>query len=108
MKTKIIAIILVAIGLGFAITLVSGLYLQTILPSNLSSGTTKTWGGFPFGWWGYSQVGHVYLFNPPHWFSLVSFVSDIAVWFLIISCSAFATLRFLRTKEKRQINSILN
>ena len=101
MKTRLIAIILAAVGLGFAITLVSGLYLQTLLPTNLNSGTTKTWGGIPFGWWGYSQVGHIYFFNPPHWFSPASFMSDIAFWFLIISSSALVTLRLVRTKVKR-------
>ncbi len=99
MKTRTILIILVAVLLGFGITLVSGFFEQTLLPENLVSGTTKTWGGFPFGWWGYSQVGHVYFFNPPHWFSPAYFVSDVAFWFLISCGSAFVTLRFVRMKD---------
>jgi hypothetical protein len=108
MKTITILIILGAVAVGFGITLVSGLFEQTLLPTNLFSGTTKTWGGFPFGWWGYSQVGHVYQFNIPHWFSPVSFVWDIVFWFLISFASAFVTLRFVRMKEERQIHSIVH
>jgi hypothetical protein len=107
MKTITILIILVAVALGFGVTLVSGFYEQTLLPVNLYSGTTKTWGGLPFGWWGYSQVGHVYFVNPPHWFSSLSFVSDVVFWFLISSASAIITLRFVRWKEGRQIHSII-
>ncbi len=104
MKTRTIVIILVAVAVGFGITLVSGLYEQSLLPSNLVSGTTKTWGGFPFGWWGYSQVGHVYFFNPPHWFSLASFATDVIFWFLISSASALVALRFIRMKKIRSIH----
>jgi hypothetical protein len=42
MKTRTILIIFVAVAVGFAITLVSGLYTQTLFPANLWSGTTKT------------------------------------------------------------------
>jgi len=105
MKILTVLMILAAVALGFGITLVSAFYEQTLFPANLWSGTTKTWGGFPFGWWGYSQVGHVYQFNPSHWFSPASFVSDVAFWFLISSASAFVTLRFVRMKEeKNQFN----
>jgi hypothetical protein len=106
MKTITILIILVAVAVGFGITLVSGIYEQTLLPANLYSGTSKTWGGFPFGWWGYSQVGHVFYF-PPHWFSPLSFLSDVVFWFLISSVSAFATLRLVRIKQERQIHSVV-
>lgn len=106
MKTITILIILVAVAVGFGITLVSGIYEQTLLPANLYSGTSKTWGGFPFGWWGYSQVGHVFYF-PPHWFSPLSFLSDVVFWFLISSVSAFATLRLVRIEQERQIHSIV-
>jgi hypothetical protein len=104
MKTRTILIILVAVAVGFAITLVSGLYTQTLFPANLWSGTTKTWGGLPFGWWGYSQTGHYY-FNPPHWFSPAFFLSDVVFWFLISSAVSFFALRFVRTKQERQIHS---
>ena len=101
MKTRTILIILVAVAVGFAITLVSGLFKQTLFPANLYSGTTKTWGGFPFGWWGYSQTGHVYYVNPPHWFSPAFFLSDVVFWFLISSAVSFVALRFVRTKRER-------
>jgi hypothetical protein len=52
MKTRTILIILVAVVVGIGITLVSWFYEQTLFPADLWSGTTKTWGGFPFGWWG--------------------------------------------------------
>jgi hypothetical protein len=107
MKTRTILIILVAVAVGVAITLVSGLYEQTLFPANLWSGTTKTWGGLPLGWWGYSQTGHVWGPNPPHWFSSAFFVSDVVFWFLISSASAFVTLRFVRMKEERQIHSVV-
>jgi len=96
MKTVTVVIILLAVVVGFALALVSGFFEQTILPANLWSGTTKTWGGLPFGWWGYSQVGHVYYFNQPHWFSLAFFLLDVVVWFLI----SYA-LFFLASKLKR-------
>jgi hypothetical protein len=105
MKTKTILTILVAAVVGFGITLVSGFFEQTLLPANLWSGTTKTWGGFPFGWWGYSQVGHVYYLFPPHWFSILSFGSDIVFWFLISSAFAFGTLKFVRMKQEKRIYS---
>ena len=59
MKARNVLIILVAVAMGFAITLVSGLYEQTLLPENPWSGTIETWYGFPFGWRGYSQVARV-------------------------------------------------
>jgi hypothetical protein len=103
MKTITVLIILVAVAVGFAVTLVSGQYEQTLLPANLISGTTKTWGGFPFGWWGYSQVGHVYYFNPPHWFSHTYFLLDVVFWFLISAASGLVALRLVRMKEEKQI-----
>ena len=107
MKTITILIIIVTVAIGFGITLVSGIYEQTLLSANLWSGTTQTWGGFPFGWWGYSQVGHVYFVNPPHWFSSLSFVSDVVFWFLISSALAFTTLRLVRMKKERQTHLIV-
>ena len=104
MKTRIILIGIVAVAAGFGITLVSGFYEQTLFPANLYSGTTRTCGGFPFGWWGYSQVGHVFYF-PPHWFSIFSFLLDAVFWFLISSALAFATVRLIKMKEKRQIHT---
>jgi hypothetical protein len=105
MKTVTILIILVAIAVGFGVTLLLGQYEQTLIPTNLYSGTTQTWGGFPFGWWGYSQYGHVYFVNPPHWFSLASFLSDVVFWFLVSSASAFIALRFVRMKKEIPIQS---
>ena len=99
MKKRNIATILIAVAVGFAITLVSGRFEQTQLPANLYSGTTETWGGLPFGWWGYSQIGHVFYF-PPHWFSLAFFLSDFVFWFLISSALSFAVLRFARQTRK--------
>jgi hypothetical protein len=103
MKKMTILIIIVAVAIGFGITLVSGIYEQTLLPPNLWSGTTQIWGGLPFGWWGYSQVGHVYFVNPPHWFSSLSFVSDVVFWFLISSALAFTTHRLVRMKKDKSI-----
>jgi hypothetical protein len=105
MKTRNVLIILVAAAVGFAITLVSGLYEQTLLPENLVSGTTETWYGFPFGWRGYSQVGHVFYFNPPFWFSSASFLLDVGFWFLISSAVSFVALRLARAKRERRIHS---
>jgi hypothetical protein len=105
MKTRNVLIILMAVALGFAITLVSGLYEQTRLPENLWSGTTETWYGFPFGWRGYSQVGHVFYFNPPFWFSSAFFLLDVVFWFLISSVVSFVALRFVRMKRERRIHS---
>jgi hypothetical protein len=101
MKRVTVVIILLAVALGFGVSFVSGLFEQTILPSNLWSGTTNTWGGLPFGWWGYSQVGHVYSFNQPHWFSLAFFLVDVVFW-LLISCAVFfIALRFKREKGRK-------
>jgi hypothetical protein len=105
MKTIVILLIPLVVALGFGITIVSGLYQQTLLPANLWSGTTNTWGGFPFGWWGYSQVGHVYQFNP-HWFSPTYFLSDVVFWFLISTTSAYVTLRLVKMKQERQMPSM--
>jgi hypothetical protein len=105
MKTRNVLIILVAVTVGLAITLVSGLYEQTLLPENLVSGTTETWYGFPFGWRGYSQMGHVFYFNPPFWFSPASFLLDVVFWFLISSVVSFVAIRFVRTKRERRIYS---
>jgi hypothetical protein len=93
MKTRTTLIILVAVAVGLVITLVSGLYEQTLFPANLFSGTSKTWGGFPFGWRGYSQTGHVYYVNPPYWFSPAFFLVDVVFWFLISSAASFVALR---------------
>jgi len=103
MKKITILIIIVTVAIGFGITLASGIYEQTLLPANLWSGTIQTWGGFPLGWWGYSQVGHVYFVNPSHWFSSLSFMSDVVFWFLISSASAFTTLRLARMKKDKSI-----
>jgi hypothetical protein len=107
MKTRTITIliILVAIAAGFGVTLLSGIYEQTSDPANFFAVTMQVWGGFPFGWWGYSQSTHVYFVNPPHWFSLASFLSDIVFWFLISSASAFITLRFVRMKRESRLNA---
>jgi hypothetical protein len=99
MKTRTILIILIAFVVGFTITLVSGFYEQTQFPADLWGGTTRTWGGLPFGWWGYSQVGHVYFFNPPHWFSIAFFSLDVVFWFLISSAIPFVATRFIRTRD---------
>jgi hypothetical protein len=106
MKTIAILLILLAVVLGFGITLVSGLYQQTLLPANLWAGNSNTWGGLPFGWWGYSQVGHVYQFNPPYWFSPTYFLSDVVFWFLISTISGYVALRLVKMKQERQIHSI--
>jgi hypothetical protein len=105
MKTRTVLVILVAVAVGFAVTLVSGLYKQTRLPENLWSGTTETWYGFPFGWRGYSQVGHVSIFNPPYWFSPASFLLDVVFWFLISSVVSFVALKFVRMRHVRRIHS---
>jgi hypothetical protein len=105
MKTRNVAIILVAVAVGFAVTLVSGLYKQTRLPENLWSGTTETWYGFPFGWRGYSQVGHMFYFNPLYWFSPASFLLDVAFWFLVSSAVSFVALRFVRMRHVRRVHS---
>lgn len=105
MKTRNVVIIIVAVAVGLAVTLVSGLYKQTQLPENLWSGTTETWYGFPFGWRGYSQMGHMFYFNPTYWFSPASFLLDVVFWFLISSTVSFVALRFLRMKQARRIHS---
>jgi hypothetical protein len=100
MKTRNIVIILMAVAVGSAITLVSGFFEQTQLPADLWAGTAQTWGGLPFGWWGYSQIGHVYFAKTPNWFSLTLFMLDVAFWFLISSALSFAILRFARVRKK--------
>jgi hypothetical protein len=105
MKTRKVLAILVAVAMGFVITLFSGLYEQTRLPENLWSGTTETWYGLPFGWRGYSQVGHVFYLNTIYWFSSASFLLDVAFWFLVSSVVSFVALRFVRMKQVRRIQS---
>ena len=105
MKTRNVAVIIVAVAVGLAVTLVSGLYKQTQFPENFWSGTTETWYGFPFGWRGYSQVGHIFIPNPPYWFSPASFLLDVVFWFLISSAVSFVALRFARMKHAKRIHS---
>jgi hypothetical protein len=105
MKTRNIVVILVAVAVGLAVTLVSGLYEQTSFPENLWSGTAETWGGLPFGWRGYSRVGHVFYVNPSYWFSPASFLLDVAFWFLVSSAVSLVTIRFIRTKHARRTHS---
>jgi hypothetical protein len=105
MKTRNVAIILVAVAVSLAGTLVSGLYEQTRLPENLWSGTAETWYGIPFGWRGYSQVGHIFNPNPSYWFSPPSFLLDVVFWFLISSAVSQVALRFVRMRQLRRIHS---
>jgi hypothetical protein len=105
MKTRNVGIILVAIAVGLAVTLVSGLYKQTQLPENLWLGTAETWYGLPFEWRGYSQVGHVFYVNPPYWFSPVFFLLDVVFWFLTSSAVSFVALRFVRMRHARTIHA---
>jgi len=104
MKKRDFLIVLTVITVGFAITLTSGLYKQTTLPKDIWGGTTETWYGVPFGWTGYSQVGHVYLFNSPYWFSLAFFLLDVVFWSLISSIGPYVTLRIIKAKQERKTN----
>jgi len=103
-KKRDFLIVLMAVAVGFAVTLASGLYKQTSYPEDLYRGTTETWYGLPFGWKGYSQVGHFFYLNPPSWFSLASFLLDVVFWSLISSMVAYVTLRFIKTKQERRTN----
>ena len=99
MKTRTVAIVLVAVAVGLAVTLASGLYEQTRFPENFWSGTSETWGGLPFGWRGYSRVGHVFYVNPAYWFSPASFLLDVVFWFLTSSAVSFVASRFVRMRR---------
>jgi hypothetical protein len=102
MKKRDFLIVLTVIAVGFAVTSTSGLYKQTSLPKDLMSGTIETWYGVPFGWTGYSQVGHVYFFNPPYWFSLISFLLDVVFWSLISSMGSYVILGIIKAKQERK------
>jgi hypothetical protein len=101
MKKRDFLIVLLVIAVGFVITFASGFYKQTSLPADLYGGTAETWYGVPFGWKGYSQVGHVYFFNPTYWFSLASFLLDFFFWSLISSIGSYVILRVINVKQER-------
>jgi hypothetical protein len=97
-------VLLVAIGVtvGLAVTVASGFFKQTALPENLWSGTTKTWGGLPFGWWGFSKIGHVYYQNEPHWFSPYFFILDAGFWSMIALVMSLGIRKMACIKPKNK------
>jgi hypothetical protein len=108
-KTALIVLVILALGLIGAS--LSALYEHDERFGTMLGGTFKASYGFPFGWHGYSDgYGPLRVFpsTPPpvdYWFSLESFLLDIAFWSAISSLAVFTTM-FHKTKTFKKLSAI--
>jgi hypothetical protein len=112
MRKKTALIVLVILALGLVGASLSALYEHDERFGTILGGTFKASYGFPLGWHGYSTTygGPIRLFpsTPPpvdYWFSLESFLLDIAFWSAISSLAVIATM-FYKTKAFKKLSVI--
>lgn len=112
MRKKTALIVLVILALGLVGASLSALYEHgELTQGTLLGGTFKASYGFPLGWHGYStNYGGPPLVYPStwpvfYWFSLESFLLDIAFWSAITSFAVFCTM-FYKTRAFKKLSVI--
>lgn len=111
MRKNTVLIVLAILALGLIGTGFSALYEQgEFIVDSFPMGTIKVSYGFPLVWYGYSYAEVMIPVSTPrsYWFSLESFLLDIAFWVTISFLVWVATMKSVSMLRKRRASKNLS